>query len=239
VHTYRAILMGTWSVGTLRGQRMVYSILLLPSRRFWPTTPLLQDTGHNRRIDRQISMFYLIATILSLSAHTLIQCTWRTMQCECQLLAWTATPPLLLEAVYCYYQQRYALFDLSLAPIAHAGTRAAHWMPQPADYSTMFDLIRMNPGAQLGSFLEATKAACIYDTITHSDFRGTILIPTEQALQAGLADLARVTGAQSVQEMLHYITLLCGTRSLTAMESRAIAGGLSADHQLPGVPKAK
>jgi hypothetical protein len=34
-------------------------------------------------------------------------------------------------------------------------------------------------------------------------------------------------------------TLLCGTRSLTAMESRAIAGGLSADHQLPGVPKAK
>jgi hypothetical protein len=38
---------------------------------------------------------------------------------------------------------------------------------------------------------------------------------------------------------LHYITLLCGTRSLMAMESRAIAGGLSADHQLPGVPKAK
>ena len=38
---------------------------------------------------------------------------------------------------------------------------------------------------------------------------------------------------------LNYITLLCGTRSLTAMESRAIAGGLSADHQLPGVPKAK
>jgi hypothetical protein len=34
-------------------------------------------------------------------------------------------------------------------------------------------------------------------------------------------------------------TLLCGTRSLMAMESRAIAGGLSADHyQLPGVPKA-
>jgi hypothetical protein len=30
---------------------------------------------------------------------------------------------------------------------------------------------------------------------------------------------------------LHYITLLCGTRSLMAMESRAIAGGLSAaDH---------
>jgi hypothetical protein len=39
---------------------------------------------------------------------------------------------------------------------------------------------------------------------------------------------------------LHYIvTLLCGTRSLMAMESRAIAGGLSADHQLPGVPNAK
>jgi hypothetical protein len=34
-------------------------------------------------------------------------------------------------------------------------------------------------------------------------------------------------------------TVLCGTRSLMAMESRAIAGGLSADHQLPGVPKAK
>ncbi len=29
------------------------------------------------------------------------------------------------------------------------------------------------------------------------------------------------------------------TRSLMAMESRAIAGGLSADHQLPGVPNAK
>jgi hypothetical protein len=40
--------------------------------------------------------------------------------------------------------------------------------------------------------------------------------------------------------VLHYITLLCGTRSLMAMESRAIAGGLSADqHQLPGVPNAK
>jgi hypothetical protein len=37
---------------------------------------------------------------------------------------------------------------------------------------------------------------------------------------------------------LHYI-IVCGTRSLMAMESRAIAGGLSADHQLPGVPKAK
>ncbi len=36
--------------------------------------------------------------------------------------------------------------------------------------------------------------------------------------------------------VLHYITLLCGNRSLMAMESRAIAGGLSADHQLPGVP---
>jgi hypothetical protein len=35
------------------------------------------------------------------------------------------------------------------------------------------------------------------------------------------------------------ITLLCGTRSLMAMESRAIAGSLSADHQLPGVPNAK
>jgi hypothetical protein len=38
---------------------------------------------------------------------------------------------------------------------------------------------------------------------------------------------------------LHYITLLCGTRSLMAMESHAIAGGLSADHQLPGVPNAE
>ena len=38
---------------------------------------------------------------------------------------------------------------------------------------------------------------------------------------------------------IYYITLLCGTRSLMAMESRAIAGSLSADHQLPGVPKAK
>jgi hypothetical protein len=35
---------------------------------------------------------------------------------------------------------------------------------------------------------------------------------------------------------IYFFTLLCGTRSLTAMESCA---GLSADHQLPGVPKAK
>jgi hypothetical protein len=40
-------------------------------------------------------------------------------------------------------------------------------------------------------------------------------------------------------EHTYTYTLSCGTRSLTAMESRAIAGGLSADHQLPGVPKAE
>jgi hypothetical protein len=45
--------------------------------------------------------------------------------------------------------------------------------------------------------------------------------------------------AASIDGEDHYITLLCGTRSLMAMESRAIAGGLSADHQLPGVPNAK
>ena len=35
----------------------------------------------------------------------------------------------------------------------------------------------------------------------------------------------------------HYCAVLVA--SLMAMESRAIAGGLSADHQLPGVPNAK
>ncbi len=36
------------------------------------------------------------------------------------------------------------------------------------------------------------------------------------------------------ESYIAYNALLCGTtRSLMAMESRAIAGGLSADHQLP------
>jgi hypothetical protein len=53
-------------------------------------------------------------------------------------------------------------------------------------------------------------------------------------LGVAAGDSASFTG---IQAYIH--TLLCGTRSLMAMESRAIAGGLSADHQLPGVPKAK
>ena len=50
---------------------------------------------------------------------------------------------------------------------------------------------------------------------------------------------AAAVQAMVLNRVTYIHTLLCGTRSLTAMESRAIAGGLSADHQLPGVPKAK
>ncbi len=57
---------------------------------------------------------------------------------------------------------------------------------------------------------------------------------THGALRCGDA---MVAWRQS-EDGLDYIALLCGTRSLMAMESRAIAGGLSADHQLPGVAKA-
>ncbi len=47
-----------------------------------------------------------------------------------------------------------------------------------------------------------------------------------------MPDWKQLQAHPGLPEYLHYITLLCGTRSLTAMESRAIAGGLSADHQL-------
>jgi hypothetical protein len=60
--------------------------------------------------------------------------------------------------------------------------------------------------------------------------------PTTRQVHVGVCRFKRYI----LHTYIHYIhTLLCGTRSLMAMESRAIAGGLSADHQLPGVPKAK
>ena len=56
--------------------------------------------------------------------------------------------------------------------------------------STVADLIAGSPKAQVSMFVDAAKAAGLYDAITGPGFAGTLWIPTDAAFNAALTELA-------------------------------------------------